>query len=690
MRGRTRARNFLPLVEESEYGDVPEASRPSAPPKLATKSHASKATENQRPQSIQFDPEKLEKFKAKYGPKSSVFSSGAGALQKRNLVALGERDGFSTSLYNRLDAVKQSQSGFGGGAALHPPIPPELQVHRNVTDPTKIIKLTETPGAPQRAPRAHGQQPDRTSPTPRRSRHAAPPSFDSPDEREEKLEDYDKLEGGSDDWVRPPSPERKDTTIALRGTTGLARQLEKDWDRSSPPVQNVTTVALREQRVPILQAPPGKALMKDPFGVVPKVGAGAVTSRLEVHTAPEGGIDVTTARYAVPDGHSERYVRGEEASLKKMAPPPQAFFVRSRVPICFKDSALTNKERADKFHERLTAVEKQMGVCGRYSNESYGRAGKALEGSQPLRLTDAPHRGFQNRGRSQGGRFGAYTHRDRYGGHHPHDRFDRYNRQLLANGHAAHPGQNNRRSSAAFLLKAPPGPRTVAEKAEEVVDEVAAAEVVGNDQAPEPHDDAVWERRLVHIIGLLDEITVGHVLRSLGNTGRIEEIYEGHTKETGRFIGIKFANQLTAAMFAEREHLPIHMSPEWTEMLEIQYQPATEVLTGDAAFVLQELDSRILIIGPCPADYFISAYVEYAADHAELKAALVDYLCDMIHGVSPPESKAKFLDINMESRGHMLKAILSYRTIRAAVEAREGVKTINTFRGVRIECGQDP
>jgi hypothetical protein len=686
MRNRLRVRNFQPLVEDSVFGDVPEDSRPSQAPMPATKSQAGIAKENRRSPSIQWDPEKLEQFKAKYGPKPSQISSLTAALPRRNLVALGERDGFSTSLYNRLDAVRNAQAGAGGGPTQHPPLPAELQVHRNVTDPTKIIKLTQTPGAPQRAPRATGQHADRTSPTPRRRRILAPQGIYTGE-----TEDYDQPEGDSeDDWVKPPSPERKDTTVMLRGSTALARQLDMDQDWFQLPprrAEHVTTVALRGQPAPTTQ-PANRALVKDPFGVGPHVGAGAVTSRLEVHTAPTAGIDVTTARYAVPEDHSQRYVRGEKVSLKKMAPPPQAFFVRSRVPICYKDSAMTNKERADKFHERLTEVEKQMGVCGRYSNETYGRSGRPLEGAEPLMVFDRPHRGMPNRARSQGGRFGGHRGREGYGGSF---QLDRYNRPLQATGHTVHLGQNIGRLTAPFTIKAVPDDPALAEKAEDLVNKVAAIDIADKAQEPQPQEDVVWDRRVVHILGLLEEITIGHVLRSLGNTGRIEEIYEGHTKETGRFIGIKFANQLTATMLAEREHLPIYMSPQWTEMLEIQLQPATEAVTGDAAFVLKDLDSRILVIGPCPADYFISAYVEYAADHSELKSALVDYVCDMIHGVSSPETRSKFLDINMESRGQMLKAVLSYSTIRAAVDARDGLKAkINTFRGVKIECGQDP
>ncbi|KAA8912040.1 hypothetical protein FN846DRAFT_998003 [Sphaerosporella brunnea] len=496
-----------------------------------------------------------------------------------------------------------------------------------------------------------------------------------------------------EDWVRPPSPmgSGAPSPALPRGAQGDKLDEcpeEEDWVcPPSPMGSGAPSPALRGNRVPreetIQETVDSREVVLHTRRGRNTLGAGGVASHLEVHVAEGAGVDVTAAKYSLPPGHAPPYVRQEPITSADLRAPPPAFHVRRRVPISYKDSALNQKERADKFQERLSSLEKQVGYSGQYNAGPYigGNRGSGL-------LRPTAHRGQENR-RGRGSR-------------RPLMIADRPYRETTPRYHGA--GQPRPGLDTAALGTEEPLP-IVSDEGPQVTSgeaRVTASAPVADVITPTDHIDPgatdeseiieepemVEERRIIYIVGLDEGVTLGHVLRSLGNTGRIEEIYQG-AYEGEKFILIKFANQGTAAQFAEREYLPVFMSDGRTVRLGVVYPPPMMVAVKDV-YHFEDTDSRVVTIGPCHCDFFVPAYVEQSGDGANLRSALLDYICATVHGAIGPDVQSKFLDISVETRGKMLKAVLGYSTIKAGIASLKAIKNLDAFRDTKVEFAQDP
>ncbi|KAF8242473.1 hypothetical protein K440DRAFT_672084 [Wilcoxina mikolae CBS 423.85] len=522
--------------------------------------------------------------------------------------------------------------------------PPHPRMNRNITDPSKIVHVKDTPPAPPRRPQMRNIEASKTSPTPRHQ--ASPPvvSVSSEDGEEETKEDS----GG--EWVK-----------------SVARA-------ESPSPSGTHTPAVSAAHTPA-------AGVRHPIGKGPTVSrgkgptiSGAAVPKTEVHIVPSLGIEITTSTCPLPEGHHKPWVRNVRRPIK-IADPPPAYLVRSLVPASYKDSALNPKERADAFNERLKDIEKMTGLSGRYPGErgyDRGRGNRHHQVGQ----------GFGNRRRPNAPP--EMRRRDAPVSVRPGRPNDRgYHRQQ----------QNLARNETQRLIDAGQGPRrpviptTLVQDTDLASPDIPDFDFSSQMSPPTPLLDLVTERRIVFLESISPTVSIAHILRALGNTGRIEELELGENYQ-GTFATLKFVNEETAAIFATRENLIVPISLGNVVTLPIFYAQPTQLLRSEVA-VFGRNESRVLHVGPCPDNYFVNAYLEYMHEDAQMKPTIVDYIWEMMETmcVTWPNH---FLDVSLETRGTVLKAIVSFTSIKAALEVAETCKSLEALQGVKVSFGRDP
>lgn len=501
-------------------------------------------------------------------------------------------------------------------------LPPHLRFRRNITDPNKIVHTKDTPPAPRRPPHDNGARAstDSASPTPGHHNTGARSASVSSDE------------GGSAS-PHTPSPFQKDLAFPPLGT----------------PLDNASkTVGAGDI--------PGSDPARPSAQNNPMIGAGSVPTQEEIHVVNSVGIEIKTAKYAPPEGHSVPWVRNACRPVK-IAQPPSGYLLRQMVPISFRDSALSAIERADAFNDRLRELEKMTGLSGRYP-----RGGGWFSPRDPNARRPEAGRHYH---RSERGR----THRQSPDSAYPaQGRRNRHRR-----GDAPTPAARDSSSSSS-----------------------ASARPAGSEHGsavrlfvrpPTPPPDVVSVRRAVLIEGIPEAVSLPYILRALGNTGCIEEIkmeenYQGH------YATVVFVEEETASMFAARQSLLVRISRERSETLPITYPPAVDVLRTTAVACTKGL-SRIVVVGPCPEEYYVNAYMEMMGDEAQMQSGLVEYIWVMVENMSDAWLKHT-LDISLETRGKLIQATISFSSIKAALEVAEAARELESFRGVKVTFGQDP
>jgi len=532
--------------------------------------------------------------------------------------------------------AEDKQSAKLDKVPTHKLVPPHPRVHRDITDPSKIVHVKETPPAPQRHPTKDDIEANKTSPTPRRRAAAARLASVS---SEDVAEDSEEETGG--EWVRPDtsaeSPSPSDTRI--------------------PPVTTTNQPITRGPQITHNRS---------------RAGSGAVTSFRETHVVPSLGVTITTSTYSLPEGHSRPWVRGTYRPIKISEPPP-AFLLRTLVPVSYKDSALNAKERADAFNERLTDIEKMTGLCGRYPGDR-----------------DYSRRIHGRRLHQVGEKFGYHRRINA-----PREMRRRDSPASMWSGHTndnrKYYKQQDLTQNVTQILIDPgeaPRPITPTTPVQEPYRAPTELPVLGSQMSfPTPRLDIITERRTLFLESIPPAITIAHILRALGNTGRIEELDFGENYQ-GTFASLKFANEETAALFAARNNLVVPISRSEVGTLPIVYAKAAELLRSEVV-VIGKNESRVIHIGPCPCDYFVNAYLEYMEDDAQMKPALVDYICDMMENMCQTWP-SHFLDVSLEARGNVLKAIVSFTSIKATLEVAETCKSLAAFQDVKVTFGRDP
>lgn len=384
-----------------------------------------------------------------------------------------------------------------------------------------------------------------------------------------------------------------------------------------------------------------------------KIDAGSVLTREETHFVNSVGIEVTTAKYSPPEGHSVPWAR-DACRPVKIVQPPSGYILRAMVPISYRDSALSARERAEAFNKRLQDLEKATGLSGRYPRGEGLYSGREHD---PRRPSD----------------------RGRY-----HRRAERG--YIRHSGDPAQ-GRGGRRGSGADTPTpaARDSSSSPARSADSSAEDKSATQTFI--RPPTPLPDLVSVRRTVVIENVPDGVSLPYILRALGNTGCIEEIkmeenYQGH------YATVEFAEEETASMFAARRSLLVRISRERSETLPIVYSPAIEVPRAKAAPFAKGL-SRIVVIGPCPEEYYVNAYLELMGEEAQMQSGLVEYIWVMVENMSDAWNKHT-LDISLETRGKLIQATISFSSIKAALEVAEAARDLDSFRGVKVTFGQDP
>jgi len=529
--------------------------------------------------------------------------------------------------------------------------PPPPRIHRNITDPNKIIKAVVTPPAPYRPPHAAIPEGQRTSPTPRRR-------MDNDIQGDDALvEDEDEDEG----WVKAPPPAEPPQTVkAIRAASGLGIAMRRSdqfqpsqaTTRQGPALQRrIRRSATRHpqttsqrflhiQRGPTDFAPAENSESTEPtfpvesnqsstggdFGGsgerrgqvadTQQMRPASVRSQEEIQFIPELGVKIRTAVYPLPEGHGLQWDR-DACRPVQVAEPPEAFFLRAMVPVSFKDSALNPREKAIVYNDRLTEMETFGGLSGRYSSD---------------RPFEIKHRNGGGSG-SKGTRQFWRTNHDRP----PLVIQDERSRRTTDRGADDHPRPSR------FPI-------------------------------PTVRQGMIFLESVPRTVSLVD------IMHCLDNTGRIHSIETG-TNNKGRFVAIRFACMETAKRIARYQQLAVSSSEDQSTVgLPIRLE------TEATANALDENVTRTLTVGPCPKEYYVAGYVEHAGGDAASKDSPLDGIWEIL------EEKPQTIPIDacVRSCGRMLKARLNFRSIAAASEARRDLKKLEAFQRVRIDHSRDP
>ncbi|KAI5813495.1 hypothetical protein BZA77DRAFT_346202 [Pyronema omphalodes] len=525
-----------------------------------------------------------------------------------------------------------------------PPPPSHLRVNRLVTDPTKIIQVKETPGAPSKQ-RNNGIV-DRRSPIPR----------------------IDTFEA-----KRVSAKQDKNSAKAMKDNLGALKMRD---------------VQVQEPRV----TAPESSTKMTPTGS--KQYSTNPRSKMLDHS-PSREIKLSVATIPVDENDPSRrpWVRLDPSRMIPLQEPPSAYWIRQMVPMSYKDSALPARERSKIFFERLAKVEKMTGMSGRYPGDP-----KPDDDKRKQRTQHGPH--------SHIGSFAS--HNPAYGQHsHMNSRYSKnipraYEHQPRPNPQVSS-AWNQYASSHQQRTINQGAPREIFEKSPQktanqspqntsrdssVVDEASFSDTE-YDEPSNPSDDEQFkvnpECRTILLENIPSGVSIVHIFRALGNTGRIEELE--FDEKCGSKALIKFVYKETAAALARRGMLVVPVSPDFTAYLPLVYQPLSENM--DTPSTIKGEESRILVVGPCPSNFFVSAYIDLMKLDAQVKPTFVDYIWELME-VMCESWPTHFLDVSLQTRGNVIKATATFASVKAAIEVRKICGSLEAFKEVKIGFAKDP
>ena len=578
---------------------------------------------------------------------------------------------------------------------LQPPPPPQKTL-RNITDLYKITKAAVTPPAPHRIPHAAVEEVERTSPTPRRRPGPLSSRFCSADTSILRAASVEEEKEYSDDGrvKAPPPVERPQAVKAARAASGVGvvgcpgefapsgpqhsmqkglaqRRLMLQRPMQQPtqtsPWSSFPTQATKadqpaqrtqpaESRKPVVRTAPVQPTARTESGepgeseephepgqqMQPKIGAGSFRSQEQVHVVPSVGVKVTTAVYPLPDGHSQPWNRTVHRPVQ-IETPPTAFYMRTMVPVSFKDSGLNPRDRAGAFNRRLQEMERCMGLSGRYCAERH----------------------YNRRGKGKGSAFSSArgcVRGSAYGGSVLHSSHD--HPPLVIDGEP--PTIANRVPKNSMRPRdRTPGPYSLP-------------------VFPEPIEQKIRLRCTIILESVPENVSVADISRALVDTGRIHSIQTG-ANDQGRFVAIRFAYEEAAQRLAQRKLLAVSsVTDEDLGCLPIGLVKET-LVRESLVDPMGENFTRILTIGPCPMEYFVAGYLEHAGPATQEKDAPLDYIWEILE-----ERCETPIEASLRTRGVMAKARLNFRSIHAAADALREFKNLQAFERVRIDFARDP
>jgi hypothetical protein len=504
--------------------------------------------------------------------------------------------------------------------------PPNGGMARNVTDPSKIIHVRETPAAPHR----RVERPDKTSPTPHRK--------------------------AADGWIK---------------CGGSKSQSETHCDKPSRPTPSSRSQFDRLESLP-------HSNPSDRFGL---------QKREEIWVAPSTGTQFTTTTCPLPPGHGTHVYDRHYASSFEPNVPSEAFWIRKSVPTGFADYGLRPKDRARVFDTRLNEIEKSIGVKARYELDEpvYPRVGKT--GWDPTVGVFMDRDGAKDLGwiEDVGKNEGATE--DEFQCHQvDYDIGDRV-RGLEVKDDGMPPGVSESTALPGMDGTDEFDESSDDTSSQEIAGkETQPFREPFHPQHPHSSPKSVLAtdvykplpaRRTIVLSTLPEDCTLGSVLRALANSGVIQNISFSKEDYTS---SITFLHHFTAERIAKYNTLEIPMDKSTTYRVRITLSAA---LTSPTEYCE---NTRILYLGPAPIDYYLAAYIEYKGKGK--KETLVDYIWEVIgQAASHPE---QVLDVTMQARNGAVRAIATFASIDCAIETRKALWKLRSFRGVEITFGHDP
>ncbi|CCX14337.1 Protein of unknown function [Pyronema omphalodes CBS 100304] len=535
-----------------------------------------------------------------------------------------------------------------------PPPPPHLRVNRLVTDPTKIIQVKDTPGAPSK--QRDNETVDRRSPIPR-------------------IDTFDTKKISAKQDTAPAQDVKNNLEIPKTREAQM-----QELQATAPESYNKKTPAVSKQH---RTNPRSKA------NDHPHLSPNKATDH-----CPSREIKLRVATIPVDENDPSRrpWVRLDPSRMIPLQEPPSAYWIRQMVPVSYKDSALPARERSKIFYERLAKIEKITGMSGRYPGDPnpyekrkqrsqhrpHSRTGSFTSHRSPhrqrsymnSRYSENSPRTYQHQPRPNPKGSSAWN---QYAGNH---------QQRTANqGAARETVQKLSQKSAKQSLQNPARDSSVINEASFSDTEYDESSDVSDEEQVKVNPEC----RTILLEKIPPAVSIVHIFRALGNTGRIEELE--FDEQGGSKALIKFVNKETAAALARRGMLVVPVSPEFTAYLPLAYQTASE--NKDKPAAVKEEESRILVIGPCPSNFFIAAYIELMKLDAEVKPTFVDYVWELMEVMCEPWP-THFLDVSLQTRGNVIKATATFASIKAAVEVREICGSLEAFQEVKIGFAKDP